>query len=453
MRQALFLASHLASRTSESMPEAVVLSDGAFADPGELSGLAMPLRFQSVGHAAERNVDNQAITALNVARQPQPSGALAAFARIVNYADRPTRVPVRLLVDGLQHETRDVQLPARQHTELSFDVPPGTRRVAVGLGAQDILSADDQAEILVEAGHAREVVLVSRVPEVLERALRAIPDLRVRTISPETYAEQAGNVGAGADLLVLDGVLPDRLPGGRLLIVNPPSGREYLTVRGESRSTTVSDFDSRHPLLQSVDLSAARIGRVPLLEPPPWARVVAQTTSGPLVLEGQESGRSVVVFAFDPAGSALDKMLAFPLLVSNAVAFLGSGELAPSLPPGRSAILPVAAGVREVQLESPDGSFRQLKLQGESAEVERPETPGRYAIRERGASAGQVRFFSINVASESESELTPRLWPPVQPGPREPERQSVSPLTLWPWLLGLGLLILSVEWWRFGRRG
>jgi Ca-activated chloride channel homolog len=442
MREALFVASDLAGRASDGESEAVVLTDGAFGEPGELVGLGLPIRYELIGRAG----DNRAVTTLTVLRQPQTAGGLSAFARVVNYAAQPARVPARLLVDGVPQETRQVEVPPRGRAELAFPIPAGARRVAVALDRGDTLAADDTVEVAVEAGHARQVLLVSRLPEVLERALRALPDLRVQTVSPEAYS------GAGAELVVLDGVLPERLPNGQLLIVNPPQGRDYLRVSGELRSAQVSDFDGRHPLLQSVDLSAARLARAPAVEPPSWARVVAETDDHPLIFEGRESGRSVVVFAFDPAGSGIEKMLAFPLLVSNAVAFLSGGELTPSLEPGRSASLPVAPGVRQVRLETPDGNARTLPVQGASVRLEQLEQPGRYTVREQGDAAGQARVFSVNVADEAESDITPRPRPALQATVQRPEQPSLTPTDLWPALLALGLVVFSAEWWRYGRQ-
>ena len=443
MREALFVASDLTRRVPAASAEAVVLTDGAFDEPGDLSALGLPVRFETIGTRA----DNQAVAALSVQRQPQPAGGLAAFARVVNYADRPTRVPVRLLVDGLAQETRELDIPGRRRSELSFAIPEGARRVAVDLGGQDALAADDQVEVAVEEGQARQALLVSRLPEALERALRAVPDLRVQTVSPESYS------GAGAELVVLDGFLPERLPSGQLLIINPPAGRDYLGITGELRSVQVTDFDARHPLLQSVDLSAARLARAAALEAPAWARVVADTLGRPLILEGRQAGRSVVILAFDPTGSGVDKLLAFPLLISNAVAFLSGGELTPSLAPGRSVILPVAPGVREVRLEAPDGSVRTLPAEGASVRLEGIELPGRYTVRERGDAAGEPRSFSVNVADEAESDLMPRPRPPIAAAAPGREERSLTRAEYWPALLALGLVLLGAEWWRFGRRG
>jgi hypothetical protein len=81
-----------------------------------------------------------------------------------------------------------------------------------------------------------------------------------------------------------------------------------------------------HPLLEGVDGVALR-GLTPTLPgPPAWATVVFGNQVGPLVVEGRLEGHRSVAFTFDPVASGMDKSLSFPLLVSNASAYLLSQQ-------------------------------------------------------------------------------------------------------------------------------
>ena len=100
----------------------------------------------------------------------------------------------------------------------------------------------------------------------------------------------------------------------------------------------------------------------------------------------------------------------------------------------------------------PDGTARPLPVQAASVRLVGLELPGRYTVRERGEGAAEARVFSINVADEAESDVTPRQWPAVQANAPRSEQPSLTPMEYWPALLGLGLLIFGAEWWRFGRR-
>src|SRR3954451_3938549 len=58
MREALFVASDTARRSGDRATEMVVLTDGAFVDPGDLSGLGVATRLEKIG----RGSSNRAIT-------------------------------------------------------------------------------------------------------------------------------------------------------------------------------------------------------------------------------------------------------------------------------------------------------------------------------------------------------------------------------------------------------
>jgi hypothetical protein len=443
MREALFVASDLARRSEDRAAEIVVYTDGAFVDPGDLSTLGVNTRFETIG----RETANRAVTGLSVARQPGGPGTQSAVARLANYGDQPARVGLTLYVDDVLTDRRDVDLGAKGQTVAAFDVPAGARRVAVKLNGGDAMPADDYAEVSVDIGFVRRVLLVTRRPEALERALRSIPDLKVDTVTPEKYD------GSGAEIVVLDGVVPSQLPTGQLIVVAPPPTQKLLPVGPEIQGVQFSDFDPRHPLLQSVDLSAVRLAKATPFQTPPWARVVAQAPGGPLIVEGTEEGRSVVALGFDPSASGIDRMIAFPLLVANAVSFLGGGELSPSLVPGHPVNLPVGPGITSVNLEQPDGDSRNLTPEQGSVRLDEIEMPGRYTIREVGAGAGDPRIFAVNVADGAESSIAPRPHDAVSVPPTPGSEKIVTPYEIWPFLVGGALLFLVFEWWRFGRRG
>ena len=161
----------------------------------------------------------------------------------------------------------------------------------------------------------------------------------------------------------------------------------------------------------------------------------------------------MIGLGFEPTASGIDRMIAFPLLVANAISFLGGGDLAPSLLPGRTVSLPVAPGITGITLETPDGNQRRIPAEQGSVRLEEIELPGRYVIRESGVGAGEPRIFAINVADDGESAIAPRPRQAVTVPPTPGDDRIVTPLEIWPYLVGGALLFLVFEWWRFGRRG
>jgi hypothetical protein len=441
MREALFVASDLARRSTERATEMVVLTDGAFVDPGDLSGLGVATRFEMVGKESA----NRAVTGLSVARQPDGTGNQRALVKMANYGDRPVRVTLSLFVDDVAYDKRDIDINGKAGAVATFDVPAGARRVAAKLQGGDVLPSDDFAEVSVDTGFVRRVLLVTAKPEAMLRALRAIPDLNVDTVTPDKYD------GSGAEIVVLDGVLPQPLPSGQLIIVNPPANQKFVPIGPSTQSIQFSDFDPRHPLLQAIDLSAVRLATATPFQTPPWARVVAEAPAGPLILEGKENGREVVALGFEPTASGIDRMIAFPLLVANAISFLGGGDLTPSLAPGRVATLPEPPGVSLVTLETPSGEQRRLPIEQGSVRLDDAELPGRYIVRETGPAAGEPRIFAVNIADEVESAIAPKQRPAIPAPPTTSGDASVTPLQIWPYLVLGALVLLILEWWRSGR--
>jgi hypothetical protein len=213
----------------------------------------------------------------------------------------------------------------------------------------------------------------------LRRAVESVPSLHIRT----------ADATRPADLSVLAGVLPGQLPPGPLLLVDPPATSARLLGVGLGSGDRVHPS---HPLLQGLDLVALQAQTPSISGVPGWAHVVLGTQQGPLLMEGRLEGHAVVSMTFDPTVSGLEKSLAFPLLVSNATAFLLS----------------------ESELSRP-------------ATVE-PFDPAESDIKPHGIPTFQTAAT-------------------IEPGASAPLTQA------WPWLAAAALGLLGLEWLVFARRG
>ena len=444
LRDALALAGQRMVPPATEGSEIVVFTDGTLADPLGLGPQPVPVRFVKIGQSG----DNQGVSALEVRRAPGEAAHFAGYAQVTNYADTPTRVPVRLTADGAPLETRLVDLPARGRAELPFEVPAGARSVAVALGGRDSLALDDRAEVTVPENRRRAALLVSRSPQPWEQALGSLPGLDLTMLAPAAYRD------SGAELVVLDGFVPPTLPGGQLLVVNPPPGNGLAEVLGDVRDARVTSFDARHPLLRSLDLGAIRLVKAARLAVPRWAGSVAETPGGPLILAGELDGRRVVVLGFDPLVSGLEKLVTFPILVANAAEYLGGSGTDPSVAPGQAVMLPIGAEAQEAVLERPDGSRQAVPAGAGSAKIDSADQVGRYTLRQR-LPGGEwlTRSFFVDLFGEAEADTAPRDRPPWPAAvPLEAGAQRPGP-PIWSPFAALALALLGAEWLHFIRRG
>ncbi len=217
IRDALALASTRISETPARQGQILLFTDGAWPPPASVGRLAAPVEVVPTGGGS----NNQAVTALVVRMQPTGNGQIA-FVELANAADRPTRVPMQLTADGSPLDQRQVDIAAHDHAQLSIPLPADAHHISVRLSARDALSLDDQLDVLAPGGPPRSVDLVGTVSDGLRRAIESIPSVHVR----------AADADPAADLTVLAGVLPARLPPGPLLLVDPPANSARLSGVG-----------------------------------------------------------------------------------------------------------------------------------------------------------------------------------------------------------------------------
>ncbi|MBI2941254.1 MAG: VWA domain-containing protein [Chloroflexi bacterium] len=445
---ALALAQSLVERSRGARTEVILISDGAF--PGHEVALVSSLAAQFRHIVVGQTDDNQAITGLSVRPSLGTVGRYVGFIRIVNYANRPVTVPFRALADGLPIDNRPLQLPARGHAELTLALPQGTKLLDVSLQTDDALRVDDHAQVLIGAERPRSVVVASAQPAFWEKALTAVPLVRVTKVRPSQY--QPGP----ADLTVLDGFVPRDLPRGNLLLVNPSRDNQFVEVVGETGPVQAIRARSDHPLLDAADLTALYIAKTRQIRPPAWADVLLEASGTPLLFAGREQGRRVVVLAFDPVASELPQRIAFPILINNVMAWMAPEELATEVKPGEIVELVPAPEAREVTVRLPNNKALSVVARGRPIRFSATDLIGRYTVVHSGP-AGVIsqQTFVVNVTSEVESDIRPRDQNALVAGVAGERGATVQPgvqRELWTWLAALAFLVIAGEWWAYCRR-
>ena len=373
IREALALASSQISQTADRRGQIVLLTDAAWPAPESVGPLAAPVDVVPVGGGSE----NQSVASLVVRMDPTGRGQ-TAFVEIANSAEHAVRVPMRLSADGAPLDERQVDVAARARARLSLPLPVDAHRVGVRLLGHDALQLDDVLETTAPGGPPRDVDLLGWFSDGMRRAIESIPSLHVR----------AADSGVPPDLTVLVGVLPARLPAGPLLLVDPPASSGRLLGVGLGSGARVQ---ASHPLVQGLDLVALENETPSVSGVPGWAHVVLGTFQGPLLMEGRLEGHPAVAMTFDPSVTGLEKSIAFPLLISNATAY--------------------------------------LLTQSESPTTAQPEP-----------------------FDPAESDIAPRPVPNFESVAPTPSPTNGA-TDIWPWFLTAALFVLGAEWLVFGRRG
>jgi len=465
--------------------QVVIVSDGAL--PEALPPLPGQARFVGVGGGG----DNLAITAL--ATREGPAGA-QAFIRVANYGGLDVEPLIEFLADGVLLDARRLLVPAHGSADLTLaDLPyrmqilqarlvfegegesSRSRQVTIrrSVPQRDMLSLDNTAWAVHRRVASRRMLLVSDGNLFLERALGALPGVElVRLPSDQLPLSFQEGAQGGYDLYIYDRVVPASLPPGNLWLIAPtPQGGEQreddgfpLQVGGFFTATTVTHVAADDPLLRYVDLSGTHILQARSVEPPPGARVLVEAEGGPLLFVVERSEGRVAVLTFALHDSDLPLQIAFPILTANLADWLlappvegGGGETAfISKPVHPGDVLPIRPDpeAAEIVVTAPDGVRQVLPVGEEPPTFIATDQLGVYLVEQfdRAGKPLQSTALAINLFDEAESDIAPRdaihvgqvelttaAW--EERGRRE----------LWPWLAGVALGLLLVEWWVYWR--
>lgn len=340
-----------------------------------------------------------------------------AFVSVISNHPRPQEVVLEIYQVDPDNPTQSGQMlvsssllvPASGQTNVAFPLTSeqGLYRARLQVPDWDALPLDDEAY----AGSRNLTILLRPRSQIIERALRAIPNVEVRFVqrlpaSLEPY-----------DIITLIGGVPDTLAPGRYIL--------FPDAQGEPAYETVADWDASDPLLRFADLSGAVVATAedafiaslewqPIAESQSLASVIAKTSN---LDDTTDAAVEAVAFSFHPTQNDMVRRVAFPIVMTNIIERYRSES---RLPLGT--ILPADSGARRV-LE-----------------------PGFYTL--------DGRLYSASLLDASESRLQVARAAVAEEESTETPDTSVTSeqrLEVAYILVVIALLLLVAEWWLWSR--
>jgi hypothetical protein len=350
-----------------------------------------------------------------------------AFVSVLSNHPRPQEVVLEIYQIDPNNPAESGQLlvsssllvPASGQTNVAFPLTSeqGLYRAQLQVPEWDALPLDDEAY----AGSRNLTILLRPRSQILERALRAIPNVEVRFVqrlpaSLEPY-----------DIITLIGGVPQTLAPGRYIL--------FPDAQSEPSYETVADWDRSDPLLRFADLSGVVVATsedafIPSLEWQPLAEsqslvpVIAKTSNLATsnVAETTDAAVEAVAFSFHPTQNDMVRRVAFPIVMTNIIERYRSES---RLPLGT--ILPASSGAGR------SGAGRVLE-------------PGLYSL--------DGRLYSASLLDASESRLqVARAAVAEEETTDTPDTAVTSEqrLEVAYILVLIALLLLVAEWWLWSR--
>ncbi len=442
LKEALKLAETLVQK--EARPEVHLFSDGAVGGLEDFESTGLPLVFHQVG----RRANNVAITALDVRSNPENPLQRAVFANIVNYSTNSQTLTLEFLAGGEIKEVKPLTLaPGETSPQVFITTQERDGVFEVRMDARDDLLLDNRAAVVSLLPQPTRVLLVSVGNRLLEKALRAATGVDL------SIARSLDGTESSFDIVVLDGVLPERWPEGNLLIFNvaPPA---WFPSVGRQSTPAIVDWKGNHPLLRFVSFDNVQIAESLVVKTPPWGLSLVESPQSPLVIAGETGRQRVAWVGFDSLGSTWPLRFSFPIFIANAVEWLSPSAINASqltVRSGEPFRLALAEKTTGAVITTPDGSKVTVPVDPARGEVLFGAT-ARQGIYRLQAGTNEVSFC-VNLTDATESNLEPKSE--LRFG-KYSKAAAIdfrnTNLEIWRWIALGALAVLLFEWWYYHRR-
>jgi Ca-activated chloride channel family protein len=433
----------------------VIIGDGGLPPNVGLQGTNVNIRYIPIGTSAE----NTAISALATATLPNRPAEL--YAEVTNYGTLESQMTFTLWVDGERFETTNIRIPAGASLPIvSSQLPDSfttieariTRRV--NSPASDYLPLDDMAYTVAGDSGSRRVLLVTSGNIFIEQAFRSLPNVTaVRTDGTLSLPD-------GFDLTVLDRVVPQPLPQGNLLFINPQADSAYFslgaTVESPQNPRLVNPTDSR---VNFMDVNSLNFLRVQRLNNIAWADVLMTVDDVPILIAGERDGRRIAILPFNPSESDLPLQITWPILMANLTEWFTPSaivDITQSLIVGQTLMAMPPLEADAVRITAPDGTTQTLVPSNGSVIYGDTHQAGFYTLET--LQAGNVLTAHV-VAVNGFSPLESRIAPIPPDGlsiagaqVNDVGANNAGQRELWPSIALAAVVMLLIEWWAYHRR-
>ena len=437
-----------------------LVTDGALqVNPVVAGDISAPISVNIVGERADP-MPNAAVIAIGARPIVGEDDIQRLSFSIASFASEPIRLPFRVRADAVDVIADVIDLQPGETRVLEVTLPSGTTLADVVLEVRDALSVDNRAALLVggNRGSGLDVLLISDTPDLLERALGALPEATVDVYPADTPGVQA--LAAGYDLTVFERVSPaaEDIPTTPMILVRPSAVGDRFAQAGVMSAPLIDQIDAGSALLDGVDLAGVTFGPTPayVLAPDevPRVRGAGNGLTGPLVWQGQLDDSPYVAYGFDLASSTIGQRVAFPILIARSVTAIVAPALPSALPMGESVMYQPATGTDHIVVTAPGGTVTRIAApdSGGGVIIEPAAVAGQFTVQSvgQGEQVLSEASFMVNAGNPAESDIRPNpdLRTLLQ-GAAEGEVTTGEDRTLadlWPLLTTLVLAIVALEW-------
>jgi len=367
---------------------------------------------------------------------------------IKNFDLSPFVCSVRLSIDRVVLFERAISFEAQDKQVLIIPYSGLINGIArATLEIDDDFPIDNQAYLSLNAAKEIWVLLVSKGNHFLEKLLAAYPNFRVNSVKeiiPSSWSEQT----ARHDIVIVDRMDFPETDRGNFLLIDSYSPSIPVFNTGRVRLPEILAWNRKSPLMTDVNLSGLFIEESAKLQPDKRLQAVVESVRTGLMYAFEEKGLRAVLLGFDITKTDLPLKVAFPVMMSNIFNWLNPYKLEFSILQTRAGeAFDIYFNPRTdiIYTRAPYEKWDKHPVKINPFRYENTDRVGIYTVAENG----KERYFTVNLADESESDINAIF---LEHRSDNFEKPSVSGeiaarQPLWMVFIIMGCALLLIEWY------
>jgi hypothetical protein len=442
LESAIYLALSFIDPAKEDL--LYLITDGAGQD---LSGLVKshPKIRPIIISGGEHNVG---ITKFEFRQHIDRSDHYEFMLEIKNFDLSALECPIRLSIDRVVLFEKAISFEAQEKQVLIVPYSGLINGIArATLEIDDDFTVDNQAYLSLNAAKEIWVLLVSKGNHFLEKLLAAYPNFRVNSVKeiiPTSWPEQT----ARHDIVIIDRMDFPETARGNFLLIDSYSPSIPLVKTGRVRLPEILTWNRKSPLMADVDLSGLIVEESAQLQTDRQLQPVIDSARTGLMYAFEENGLRAVLLGFDFTRSDLPLKVAFPVMMSNIFNWLNPHKLEFSIlqtPAGEAFDIYFNPQTDIIYTRAPFEKWDKHPVKMNPFKYENTGRVGIYTVAENG----KERYFTVNLADESESDINSVSLErrPDQTELPSGSEEFAAQQPLWMLFIIMGCALLMIEWY------
>jgi Ca-activated chloride channel homolog len=391
---------------------------------------------------------NIGITKFVFRKTPENRNEHEILLEVVNFTPLPVAFPIRLTVDRSIILETDITVEGEEKKQLVLPYSGMMTGIAkIEIDVDDAFSVDNTAYAALSAVEDIWVLLVSEGNYFLEKLLSAYPNVmvnRVKKVTPSSWPEQTRR----HDIVIVDRLDFPATEAGNFILIDAFSPSIPAVKTGRTTYPEIIDWDAENPLMSGIDPVGLMIEQAAILHGEPTVKPVMEASDTGLIYTYERGGFRSVLLNFDITRSDLPLRVAFPVLFGNIINWLNPQKIDLSTlqtRAGEPIDIYTDPQTDRLFIRPPGEKWETRPVRSNRLTYAETDRVGIYTVKERN----RTRYFAVNLANESESDIrSPVIDPNITPpGTDSRILKTAVDWPVWPFLIVSALAVLMMEWY------